>query len=101
MSGEGPLNDWNELLDEFRALGGTAENIRLGHGEFGRGLFPVDPAKPVVIDIPENLIVATADMIFANGAPRVGPAVKIGERERTWLDRYQAEAPGSWSRPSS
>ena len=40
---------WNEMLDEFRALGGVAENIRLGHGVFGRGLFPIDPAKPIRI----------------------------------------------------
>ena len=65
------LTTWDELLDEFRALGGTADNIRLGHGEFGRGLFPVDPAKPVVIDIPDNLLVATADMVLVNGVPRV------------------------------
>ena len=85
------MSDWDELLDEFRALGGTAENIRLGHGQFGRGLFPVDPAKPVVIDIPENLIVATEDMVLANGTPRVAPGVQIGARERMWLDLYQAD----------
>jgi hypothetical protein len=85
------LSAWDDLLDEFRALGGTADNIRLGHGEFGRGLFPVDPAKPVVIDIPENLLVATADMILGNGAPRVGPGAKTGEREKAWLNRYQED----------
>ncbi len=85
------LSTWDDLLDEFRALGGTADNIRLGHGEFGRGLFPVDPARPVVIDIPETLLVEAAEMIFANGAPRVGPGVRIGERERSWLNRYQED----------
>jgi hypothetical protein len=85
------LNAWNELLDEFRALGGTAENIRMDYGELGRGLFPIEAAKPVVIDIPPNLIVGTADMIFENGTPRVGPNAKTGEREKAWLDRYQAE----------
>ena len=85
------MTAWDDLLDEFRSLGGTADNIRLGQGEFGRGLFPVDPAKPVVIDIPDNLLVATADMILVNGVPRVGPNAKTGEQEKAWLDRYQAE----------
>lgn len=85
------VSAWDDLLDEFRALGGTADNIRLGHGAFGRGLFPIDPARPVVIDIPDNLIVATKHMILVNGTPRVGPDAKMGERERAWLDRYQED----------
>src|SRR5262249_10327740 len=47
--------------------------------------------KPIAIDIPENLIVATKDMVLSNGTPRVGPDVAVGERERAWLDRYQAD----------
>jgi hypothetical protein len=89
------LTAWDELLDEFRALGGTADNIRLGQGDFGRGLFPVDPAKPVAIRIPDNLLVPVEDMIFPGGVPRVGPRARAGERERTWLDRYQEEV--AWS----
>jgi hypothetical protein len=85
------LSAWNDLLEEFRVLGGTADNIRLDHGQFGRGLFPIEPAKPVVIQIPPNLIVATSDMILAGGVPRVGPKARIGEREKSWLNRYQAE----------
>lgn len=85
------MSNWDDLLAEFRALGGTAENIRLGHGEFGRGLFPVDPARRVVIDIPENLLVPTADMTMVDGAPRVSPEAKVGERERAWLNRYQED----------
>ena len=79
------------MLVEFRALGGTADNIRLGRGEFGRGIFPVDPAKPIAIRIPDNLLVAVEDMIFASGVPRVGPDAKTGDREKAWLDRYQEE----------
>jgi hypothetical protein len=92
MGGEGSsLTAWAELLDEFRALGGTADNIRLGQGEFGRGLFPIDPAKPVAIRIPENLLIPVEDMIFPGAVPRVGPQSRAGERERAWLNRYQEE----------
>lgn len=85
------MTAWDELLDEFRALGGTADNIRLGQGEYGRGLFPIDPARPVAIRVPDNLLLAVDEMIFANGAPRAGPNAKTGEREKAWLDRYQSE----------
>jgi len=85
------LTAWDELLDEFRALGGTADNIRLGHGEFGRGIFPIDQAKPIAVRIPDNLLIDVNDMVVAGGVPRVGPGAKAGEREKAWLDRYQAE----------
>jgi hypothetical protein len=28
---------WDEMLEEFRALRGTADNVRLGQGSHGRG----------------------------------------------------------------
>ena len=74
------MTTWNELLEEFRALGGTAENIRLGQGEFGRGLFPIEQGKPVAIHIPDNLLVPVSDWVSDGGAPRVGPKAKTGER---------------------
>ena len=66
---------WNDMLNEFRALGGVAENIRIGHGPFGRGLFPIDPKKPVSISIPESLLVIGGGYnsgILATGAIAVG-----------------------------
>jgi hypothetical protein len=91
------LNDhaWTELLEEFRALGGVAENIRLGVGLHGRGLFATDPSNPVAIRVPENLLVESQHIIFRNGSPQVGPDAKIGERELAWLNRYLAEI--SWA----
>lgn len=80
---------WNEMLDEFRALGGIADNIRLGEGAYGRGLFPVDPARPAAIHIPENLLIATADAEFENGAFRVAAASKAGAREKAFLESYE------------
>jgi hypothetical protein len=84
------MNAWDDLLAEFRALGGTADNIRFGQGQFGRGIFPIDPAKPIAMRVPDNLLVAAADMVFESGVPRVGNAA-VGERERAWLNRYQEE----------
>jgi hypothetical protein len=80
---------WEDMLAEFRALGGTAENIRLAEGAFGRGLFPVDPARPVAIRIPDNLLLATGDVRFENGAFRVAAQAAIAPRERAFLEDYE------------
>ncbi len=37
---------WDEPVEEFRAIGGVADNVRLGIGPRGRRLFVVDPGKP-------------------------------------------------------
>jgi hypothetical protein len=80
---------WEEMLAEFRALGGTAENICLGEGVYGRGLFPLDAARPVAIRIPDNLLIDIGDAQFENGAFRVAPDAKIGVREKTFLESYE------------
>ncbi len=78
------------MLDEFRALGGTAENVRLGQGALGRGVFPIDPAKPVVVHVPENLLIDCSDVVFENGALRLRADADVGDRERSWLENYEA-----------
>ncbi len=85
------MNDprWDQMLDEFRALGGTADNIRLGEGPLGRGLFPVDPSNPVAIRIPDNLLLPVEDVVFENGAFRVGSRSTFGAREKSFMEDYQ------------
>jgi hypothetical protein len=80
---------WNEMLAEFRALGGTADNICLRDGPLGRGLFPVDPARPVAIHIPDNLLVSIKDTHFENNSFRVLPEARFGARERRFLEAYE------------
>jgi hypothetical protein len=80
---------WEEMLDEFRALGGTADNVRPGHGALGRGLFPVDRAKPVAIRIPDSLLMPVEDVAFEGGRFRVRPQSALGAREKAFMERYQ------------
>jgi hypothetical protein len=80
---------WNDMLTEFRALGGVAENIRLDHGPFGRGLFPVDPKKPVAITIPENLLVLLEDVYFEDDVFRVNLRSPISARGRAFIEQYE------------
>ena len=48
--------NWEKNLDNFRALGGVAENIKLGEGIYGRGLFPKDPKHPIKMVVPKHLL---------------------------------------------
>ena len=82
---------WNEMLDEFRVLGGVAENIRLGEGPFGRGLFPIDPSKPIHIDIPEHLLVPLEHVVIENNDFRISPASTVGARARAFLEAYEQD----------
>ena len=67
---------WHDMLTVFRALGGTADNICLRHGERGRGIFPVDPGRPIAIHIPENLLIKLSDIRFVDGKFRMKPETK-------------------------
>jgi hypothetical protein len=82
---------WEEMLEEFRALGGTADNVRLGEGRFGRGLFPCDPSRPVRVHIPESLLVEVKYVTFENDVFRIGPDAPVGTRERAFLENYQRD----------
>src|ERR1051326_3859193 len=80
------------MLHEFCALGGTAENICLKQGQFGRGLFPVDPAKPYRVHIPPSLLVDINRVEFGNeGVPRICATANVGSRERAFLENYERE----------
>ena len=57
------------IRDSFLALGGIAENVRYGHGPNGRGLFAVDPERPVRLRVPRSLLFPSDAMLLAGGKP--------------------------------
>jgi hypothetical protein len=81
--------DWEALLDEFRALGGTAENVRVAEGRYGRGLFVVDPALPAKIHACERLLVPIDALELRDGRLAVKAGAGVGERERAFFEAYQ------------
>ena len=82
-------NDWDGLVEEFCALGGVLENVRLGRGAVGRGLFPIDPAKPVKILVPENLLFPTDELEFIDGRLRVKQNGDGPSRAGQFFEEYQ------------
>jgi hypothetical protein len=83
--------NWNDLLAEFRALGGVADNVTLGSGRLGRGLFPMEPGKPSRLHVPENLLINVSDVHFDGGRLKVKPGAVIPERERAFFEFFEEE----------
>ena len=48
---------WEETLHKFTKFGGLAENVKLGTGKFGRGIFAIDQKKLVKLQVPKQLLV--------------------------------------------
>ena len=82
---------WENMLDEFRALGGTADNICVREGRFGRGLFPCDSSKPVRMHVPESLLIEAKYIRFDGDEFRLHNDAPVGTRERVFLEAYQRE----------
>lgn len=80
---------WAQMLDEFRQLGGKAENIEQRAGQFGNGIFPADAAKPVEIEVPASLLV-NADHLILDGDDLVVSTDSGAPTEvREFINRYQ------------
>ena len=53
---------WDFLLSEFRRLGGIAENVCQKEGEFGRGIFSINPNLRSKIYTPSELMINKDDI---------------------------------------
>jgi hypothetical protein len=80
--------NWEELLAEFRSLGGVFENTRIGEGASGRGVFVVDPAQPAIVFTPRNLLVPIDDVGVHESRLALKPQSGIGARERAFFEAY-------------
>jgi hypothetical protein len=80
---------WDEMLSAFRALGGTADNISLGCGAYGRGLFPLLPGRPFRLRLPENLLFPIDDIEFVDGRIRIRDTARIAKPEREFFEVYE------------
>lgn len=80
---------WDDMLTEFRSLGGVADNICIRHGPLGRGLFTLDSAKPIHIHVPDNLLVSSDDVECKEGRLRVKTGGASLSLEQDFFERYQ------------
>jgi hypothetical protein len=81
---------WEDMLGEFRLLGGAADNVRLGSGPRGRGLFPADPSRDVRVVVPVNLLFQAADVVLNDRDElAIRPDASVGPRERSFFERFE------------
>src|SRR5262245_16221474 len=78
------------ILRTFRSLGGIADNVRYGHGARGRGLFAIDTARPVRVQVPRALLFPTTSLRLAGRALTLAADSAIGTTERTFFTIYQS-----------
>jgi hypothetical protein len=90
MSGQSPWT-WDEMLAEFRALGGVAENVRQGQGARGRGLFPIDPSVDVRVCAPPHLLVDVDDVILDSRRLKIRPGAGTDRQIAAFFERYEAD----------
>ena len=86
-----PSERWISLIEEFQSFGGTAINVIQREGEFGLGLFPIDPSKPVELRAPKNLLVPTDNIILKNGTIVIKNDEKFPPGYADWYERFQSD----------
>jgi len=80
---------WDEMIAEFRALGGTADNIVQASGPLGRGIFPIDRDKPIRLHVPENLLIPSSDIEFVESRIGIKDSAGVRQPERDFFEKYQ------------
>ncbi len=86
----GSAADWHAFLDEFRGFGGRAENVMQRKGAFGLGLFPIDPAKPVDLFVPDELLVPIENLELQDETLVIKDDSSFPDGYSDWFRRYQA-----------
>ena len=84
-------SDWDNLLEEFRSFGGRAENVVQRGGPFGLGLFPINPAEPVELMVPKDLLVPAENVALINGEAVIRDDSAFPAGYGAWFRRYQAK----------
>ncbi len=77
------------MLDEFRKLGGVAENIEQRPGIHGNGIFPIDSGRPIRISIPPHLLIDTEKLVLDGEDLIVRPDANVPNEVKKFVARYQ------------
>ena len=80
---------WDFLLSEFRRLGGIADNICQKEGEYGRGIFSVNPSLPSRIFTPSKLFIKKDDIHLEDNKLRIKKDRKYDKEIRNFFNFYQ------------
>nr|WP_115094579.1 hypothetical protein [Synechococcus sp. UW106] len=82
---------WQHLIEGFRDLGGTVENIIQKQGAFGLGLFPIDPTQPIELRAPAELLVPTNQIKLVNGDLSLADPANFPAGYDEWFETFQRD----------
>ena len=82
-------DNWNFLLSEFRRLGGIADNVCQKEGEYGRGIFSVNPSLKARIFTPSKLLVKKDDIYLEDNKLRIKKDKEYNQEIRNFFNFYQ------------
>ena len=77
--------NWDFLLSEFRRLGGIADNVCQKEGEYGRGIFSVNPSLKARIFTPSKLLVKKDDIYLEDNKLRIKKDKEYNQEIRNFL----------------
>ncbi len=82
-------DNWDFLLSEFRRLGGIADNVYQKEGEYGRGIFSVNPSLRARIFTPLKLLVKKDDIHLEGNKLRIKKDKEYNQEIRDFFNFYQ------------
>lgn len=82
---------FEDLLDDFRALGGIAENVRRGVGAYGPGIFPIDPGRETILWAPERLLIPAEDLEVRDDSLVVRAGSGVGADEQRFFESFHRQ----------
>ena len=82
-------DNWYFLLSEFRRLGGIADNVCQKEGEYGRGIFSVNPSLKARIFTPSKLLVKKDDIYLEDNKLRIKKDKEYNQEIRDFFNFYQ------------
>ena len=82
-------DNWTFLLSEFRRLGGIADNVCQKEGEYGRGIFSVNPSLKARIFTPSKLLVKKDDIYLEDNKLRIKKDKEYSQEIRNFFNFYQ------------
>ena len=80
---------WDFLISESRKLGGIADNAYQKEGEYGRGIFSVNPTQKARILTPSKLLIKKDDIYLADNKLRIKKDKVYKQEIRDFLHFYQ------------
>ena len=82
-------DNWDFLLSEFRRLGGIADNVCQKEGEYGRGIFSVNPLMRARIFTPTKLLIKKDDIYLEENKLRIKKDKEYNTEIRNFFNFYQ------------